>query len=236
MYDKLNTNYVQIEKDINDYRILLLKPLDKQIILTEDLFIGDPKIIKKYKCLLCSNIVKEPLQCGECENLFCEKCISNHLENYNSCPNCKDEPFKQIKLSKFIKLQLEELEFNCPFDCGEKLGYYELENHRIACVNLENFYKCNLCQTFLNHEEDMEEKHKLDCENLKVKCDICFQELNKFDYKEHLNNCENYCYFCTNCKINYNRINKEPHDHLCIEITKYVDQISNLIRNIRDLN
>jgi len=201
----------------------------------EEIFNGEPKIIKKYKCFICTNVVNEPSQCGECESIFCEGCINIHLEKYNDCPNCRDDPFKKGKLSKFIKLQLEELEFKCPFNCGELFGYYDTEKHRVSCKNIEDEFKCNLCEKNLVKDENLEENHKLECEILKIKCDFCLQELNKYDYKQHLESCENYSFNCNECKINYNRINKESHDHLCEEIKKYMSQISSLIGKIRDL-
>ena len=44
-------------------------------------------------CLICKNTVYDPVKCKrtECEELFCNLCINQWLEENNQCPNCKQE-------------------------------------------------------------------------------------------------------------------------------------------------
>jgi len=60
---------------------------------------------------------------------------------------------------------------------------------------------CSLCK--LDVESDREEIHKLKCSVLKYKCELCEQEINKIDYKDHLINCKNQISYCKELEIYY---------------------------------
>ena len=42
------------------------------------------------KCLVCSEVAKDPLQHQACGKLFCKKCIEEYGKD-KPCPNCKVE-------------------------------------------------------------------------------------------------------------------------------------------------
>ena len=41
-------------------------------------------------CTICSCVLNDPVMCKN-EDYFCRGCISDHLENEDTCPSCNDE-------------------------------------------------------------------------------------------------------------------------------------------------
>ena len=48
-------------------------------------------IKENLQCVICMEILKDPVQCVENEHHFCRECIHEHLTFFNTCPTCKDE-------------------------------------------------------------------------------------------------------------------------------------------------
>jgi hypothetical protein len=60
------------------------------------LFIQPPN--KNFECLICVNIMKDPVQCPTQAHTFCRHCISKALERTETCPVCR-EPLQKDKLT-----------------------------------------------------------------------------------------------------------------------------------------
>ncbi len=67
----------------------------QKIILKEKDLINrtDELIIKSFNCLVCSNLVIDPVQCEKCNYLFCSKCILPEINEIqvNKADNTKDD-------------------------------------------------------------------------------------------------------------------------------------------------
>ena len=48
-------------------------------------------ISKNFICLICFNVLKDPVLCPRNQHCFCRGCITKHLENSRRCPTCADE-------------------------------------------------------------------------------------------------------------------------------------------------
>jgi hypothetical protein len=48
-----------------------------------------PPIDEHFVCQVCTFIVQDPQQCGECETLNCAKCVASWLSKSKDCPNCR---------------------------------------------------------------------------------------------------------------------------------------------------
>ena len=51
----------------------------------------DKNNIEDFTCSICLGTVQDPRRCIECDNVFCNKCISIHLKKSKECPNCRGE-------------------------------------------------------------------------------------------------------------------------------------------------
>lgn len=63
---------------------------------------------KMIACCICQERLVMPMQCLECQNLFCQKCISNWNSVSNTCPfKCHKPEFKPCRIMENILTSLE---------------------------------------------------------------------------------------------------------------------------------
>ena len=77
-------------------------------------------------CIICTNVIKDPVMCQRNEHLFCRACITRHLINFHTCPTCM-EP-----LTRTVMNLLSELKIRCEFfdrGCGKFVQLEDLERH-----------------------------------------------------------------------------------------------------------
>ena len=136
-------------------------------------------------CGICTNVLKDPVMCGENEHLFCRVCITMHLMNSLTCPNCI-EPLTIATLSQAsrgIRNLLAELKIKCEFfnrGCGKFIELEHLEGHvadcgfaPAVCSNEGCYLKVNK-RDLLHHETSV-------CELRRVKCHSCNDIKEKMD-------------------------------------------------------
>ena len=120
--------------------------------------------------------------CNECENFYCGDCIDHHLLNNKSCPTCRKQ-FEEKKISRHLKLLLNQIVIKCPLKCEVNINYENLESHLFICNNAKKIYKCKLCRTEIitKNFEDKNEilKHNKKCLNIPVICKYCKKEFKK---------------------------------------------------------
>ncbi len=89
-------------------------------------------------CIICTNVIKDPVMCRQNEHLFCRACITRHLVNYQKCPTCM-EPLTVETLSKASRTVvnlLSELRIRCEFSdrgCEDYIELGSLEGHLKEC-------------------------------------------------------------------------------------------------------
>ena len=118
--------------------------IDPDLVINKNIF----KSIESYSvCSICNGIIIKPIQCLECENVFCQSCIDEWKKKTgeNSCPfRCHNPTFKN---SRTIKNILENLKFKCKNGCKTEISYIDLEEHyQEKCPNTkidfrEKYYK-----------------------------------------------------------------------------------------------
>jgi len=125
-------------------------------------------------CSICSDIIKDPVQCNKCQHCFCSLCIKR-LRNCRPC-NCQ---FNQFIPSLICKNLLSELIIKC--SCGDELKYDFIQKHKedeflfkMKCSSLGN-------QNGLLQSESQQLKQELI--QLKQELNNCKQELNKYKQK-----------------------------------------------------
>lgn len=108
-------------------------------------------------CLICSNLLSDPLKCETCQNRFCKNCIEKWLERNNKCPmRCPKVSF--VSVDRTLKELMEIVIILCP--CGTKTTLLNFPQHRAQCFTV-NCFNCQEKTTF---------------QNLKVKKDHCKEE------------------------------------------------------------
>ena len=145
---------------------------------------------ENFFCLICMNVLKEPVQCRRNEHHYCTPCITRHLEqNSQSCPMCAEaltvETLK--KPSRIVINYLSPLKINCNYaarGCPTVVELGVLETHVGNC----NFspVACSIdgCPMIIN-KQDKEHHETRECNFRMMKCDDCGVEVTQKNYKTH---------------------------------------------------
>ena len=57
----------------------------------------DYEFDQHFQCPLCIRIVKDPVECDKCENMFCSECTKSLDKRVGGCPfKCQNAKFKEI--------------------------------------------------------------------------------------------------------------------------------------------
>ena len=113
-------------------------------------------------CLICLDIVLDPVQCDKCQHCFCSKCI----QNCKQCPlRCNNSNFTPAFLCKKL---LSEIEFKCA--CEEKFKYDNLLKHKIEeCKAIDLEKKNELKQIYeLEKQRLLNKKNQVIIPNLRL--------------------------------------------------------------------
>lgn len=88
-------------------------------------------IVREIICFQCQRIPLDPIQCSECEMIFC--CEYKHLQT--QCPQkCSEGKF--VKISKITQRLYDKIKIRCQHSnkgCQEALFYKDLMTHEIYC-------------------------------------------------------------------------------------------------------
>ncbi|XP_057313751.1 V(D)J recombination-activating protein 1-like [Hydractinia symbiolongicarpus] len=97
-------------------------------------------------CMLCGNLLRQPLMVITCEHAFCKECILIYLEgsfqDESECPKCKRDDIitlvnqSNLKPSLHRNHMVNSLQVDCDNKCGEKFTLdklHELKLHNISC-------------------------------------------------------------------------------------------------------
>ena len=94
---------------------------------------------QNFHCLICFNVLKDPVMCRRNEHFFCRGCITEHLRrNSHRCPTCADELTVETlqDVPRVVKNYLNELSIRCDhYDrgCRELVQLQNLQRHVAEC-------------------------------------------------------------------------------------------------------
>ena len=97
--------------------------MEEYSLIEEDIINKDylENIRDMVTCVICLNIVEEPLQCEICKHSFCSECI----EKFGKCPmGC--EIYKFVP-SQFCLELLSGIKIKC--ECGNEINYKDIKKH-----------------------------------------------------------------------------------------------------------
>ena len=128
-------------------------------------------------CIICTNVIKDPVMCQRNEHLFCRACITIHLMNFPTCPTCMEpltvETLRQA--SRTVMNLLSELKIRCEFfdrGCGKFVQLGDLERHVADCGFAPAVCSNEGCELEVN-KHDLFHHETTVCELRRVKCHSC---------------------------------------------------------------
>ncbi|CAB4000400.1 RING finger 151-like [Paramuricea clavata] len=135
------------------------------------------KVNRNFLCLICFNVLKDPVLCPRNQHCFCRACITKHLENSRKCPTCADELTVETlaKPQRMIKDYLDELNIHCVYNnrgCEEIVQLQHLDNHEATCGFTPAVCTNPGCGAILNQRDLINHESEL-CEFRKLKCHSC---------------------------------------------------------------
>lgn len=153
---------------MDENNLIRLQRSNKYIVNRSD------NILNKYFiCVLCNDIVNNPKCCSKCNEHFCEDCqLSNQNLNYVCFYGCENPIY--IKPHKTYLGLLDNLRFNCLFDCNTIIDYNETPVHfRICKKNSISSCSNNDCE--FKGTQNMINSHICQS-NSKTICNVCNQQ------------------------------------------------------------
>ena len=132
---------------------------------------------RNFLCLICFNVLKDPVLCPRNQHCFCRSCITKHLENSRRCPTCADELTVETlaEPNRMVKDYLNELKIHCVYNnrgCHEIVQLEHLDNHEATCGFTPTVCTNQGCGATLNQRDLIHHQSEL-CEFRKLKCHSC---------------------------------------------------------------
>ena len=127
---------------------------------------------RDFCCSICLGVLRDVRLCESGEHYFCFGCISQHLANSSTCPECR-QPLTPENLrlpQRFLRNRLSELRIKCKYIVRGCLEYVELGNLQ---------------------------DHENGCEYRPVTCENCHLQVSAREMDNH----RNFCDALTNAQI-----------------------------------
>ena len=134
-------------------------------------------INRNFLCLICFNVLKDPVLCPKNHHCFCRGCTTKHLENSQRCPTCADELTEETLTEppRMVKDYLNESKIRCVNNdrgCEEIVQLQHLEQHEDSCGFTPAVCTNPGCGATLNKRDLAIHENEL-CEYRKLKCHSC---------------------------------------------------------------
>ena len=132
---------------------------------------------QNFLCLICFNVLKEPVMCSRNQHCFCRACITKHLQNSQRCPTCADELTIETlaEPQRMVKDYLNELPIHCVHinrGCQEIVQLQNLDRHEATCGFTPAVCTNQGCGATVN-KRDLIHHESEQCEFRKLKCHSC---------------------------------------------------------------
>ncbi|CAD8094446.1 unnamed protein product [Paramecium primaurelia] len=140
--------------------------------ILRDLIVDPTNIDQNLLCLICQELVIDPKECSQCQNLFCSDCITSWLQQKKKCPyNCSDEI--QLKNPhRIVKNSISQIEVKClNKGCDKQMQIQSLDSHLLQCEYVET--KCPFPECDFKDSLKQIKIHQLNCEHRTKNCEKC---------------------------------------------------------------
>ena len=133
---------------------------------------------RNFHCLICYNVLKEPVMCRNNQHYFCHDCITEHLRrNSHTCPTCADDLTVETLtvVPRIVQDYLDELNIRCDYydrGCQELVQLQNLKQHVAECGFTPVLCGNQQCGEIINKRDSAYHETEL-CQFRKVECHNC---------------------------------------------------------------
>ena len=149
----------------------------------------ETKIDENLHCVICTEVLKDPVQCRRNEHHFCRNCIAEHLKHSPKCPTCQD-PLTVETLAKpqrFLANTLAGLKISCDNSnrgCRKVVELGSLATHVASCEFSPIPCSNDQCEEIISRRDKEIHENKV-CDFRQVKCDYCGQMVLYKNFMQH---------------------------------------------------
>ena len=128
-------------------------------------------------CVICTEVLRDPVQCQRNEHHFCRNCILEHLKRSQNCPTCKDPLTVEtlVKPQRFLTNTLSKLKISCENSergCRAVVELGSLNTHVASCEFNPVPCSNDQCDKIISQRDKEIHENKV-CDSRRVKCDYC---------------------------------------------------------------
>ena len=154
---------------------------------------GDERFVTKVDhnlhCVICTEVLKDPVQCRRNEHHFCRNCIVEHLKHSRTCPTCKDPLTVEtlVRAQRFLASTLSSLKIYCDNSqrgCRAVVELGSLNNHVASCGFSPVPCSNDQCDEIISRRDKEIHENKI-CGFRRVKCDYCAQMVLYKNFMQH---------------------------------------------------
>ena len=133
---------------------------------------------RNFHCLICCNVLKDPVMCRRNQHYFCRGCITEHLRrNSHTCPTCADELTIETltDVPRIVTDYLDELNIRCDYydrGCRELVQLQNLNRHVAQCGFSPVVCGNQECGQTISKRDRTYHESEL-CQFRKLKCHNC---------------------------------------------------------------
>jgi hypothetical protein len=108
------------------------KIINEENVIKDDIY---NSLRNSIKCIICLEIIIEPMTCMSCHHAFCNSCIHKWLKENDKCPiRCQNTKYQK---SSEISELLSKIKFVCP-KCNKIIMYDNMMKHYLSKCELGN--------------------------------------------------------------------------------------------------
>ena len=150
----------------------------------------ETQVDQSLHCVICTEVLKDPVQCRRNEHHFCRNCITEHLRHSQNCPTCKD-PLTVETLARpqrFLANTLSSLKISCENSergCRKVVELGSLDTHVATCGFSPMPCSNDQCEEIISRRDKEIHENKV-CGFRRVKCDYCAQIVLYNNFMQHV--------------------------------------------------
>ena len=150
----------------------------------------DSSFVDNFCCIICNEILKDPVQCQANEHYFCIECITKHLQNSQTCPTCTDEltletlrPAPRVIANIVSQIKKPRCSY-VSRGCKENVKVEELLLHQQTCSFAPVVCSHEGCEATMNRR-DIESHESEACMFRTTTCESCSEGMMHQDFEKH---------------------------------------------------
>ena len=149
----------------------------------------ETKVDDNLHCVICIEVLKNPVQCRRNEHHFCRNCIIEHLRHSRNCPTCKDPLTVEtlVRPQRFLANTLASLKISCDNaqrGCRAVMKLGSLNTHVASCGFSPVPCSNDQCNEIISRRDKEIHENKV-CDFRRVKCDYCGQMVLYKNFMQH---------------------------------------------------